>query len=471
MEAAFGVNFADVRIHDDAHAAGSAETLGAAAYTVGSHIAFASGQYAWNSNGRAVLAHELAHVVQQHGAGQPSRLALGAAVAEPEADRVSASLVDGWPAEGVATRISHHPVGLSCRGLSPSTDRLARPDRKRAVSAPEEPKTTVERFGAYMATEFGVESVRVGTEAEQERHFARPDEQPKLPNWRLWEPTGAQLQMIEDGFDDVERAFGGIPRVREIVFFDKPYTLDEAGAIVEDNAAASFGDGTLTIYRSLVTGVYPLPVARSDPSGRYEEPGRFEERGSVPGAPMNTESQQESAARQIGHELGHAMAEMAEKPRARRSAEPAMADLAALGAAPTMTPAESSSGVDPALMTDFMLAVGWVAGELFDIGVPAVAEAMAAGNPPPAQYRITGADWNHPKWVEQPVSSYAVRGGPDEDFAESYMAYVQQPNVLQARSPRRFAFIRDRAARWAPRLVKRRRLGDFPVPRNGSRPA
>jgi hypothetical protein len=66
MEARFGHGFGGVRIHNDGAAATSAAAINARAYTVGSHIAFASGQYAPEAEaGRLLLAHELAHVIQQ----------------------------------------------------------------------------------------------------------------------------------------------------------------------------------------------------------------------------------------------------------------------------------------------------------------------------------------------------------------------------------------------------------------------
>jgi hypothetical protein len=59
-------NLADVRIHADADADTSARALRARAYTVGKDIVFARGHYAPGTRrGRALLAHELAHVVQQ----------------------------------------------------------------------------------------------------------------------------------------------------------------------------------------------------------------------------------------------------------------------------------------------------------------------------------------------------------------------------------------------------------------------
>jgi hypothetical protein len=66
MEARFGKDFNRVRIHDDAIAASSARELDAAAYTIGTDIVFGPGRYALQTDqGQTLLAHELAHVVQQ----------------------------------------------------------------------------------------------------------------------------------------------------------------------------------------------------------------------------------------------------------------------------------------------------------------------------------------------------------------------------------------------------------------------
>ena len=65
MEPRFGHDFGQVRIHADARAAESAPAVNAAAYTVGRDVVFGAGQYAPNSEGQRLLAHELTHVVQQ----------------------------------------------------------------------------------------------------------------------------------------------------------------------------------------------------------------------------------------------------------------------------------------------------------------------------------------------------------------------------------------------------------------------
>ena len=109
MESRFGHDFGSVRIHNDAAAARSAEAVGALAYTVGQDIVFGGGQYApRNTPGRALLAHELAHVVQQRSAAvvQVDELKAGgpADAAEREADRATLeSLYPPLDREALAT--------------------------------------------------------------------------------------------------------------------------------------------------------------------------------------------------------------------------------------------------------------------------------------------------------------------------------------------------------------------------------
>jgi hypothetical protein len=68
MGAAFGHDFSGVRVHTGAQAAALSDDLNARAFTVGSDIAFGPGEYQPGTMiGDALIAHELAHVVQQSG--------------------------------------------------------------------------------------------------------------------------------------------------------------------------------------------------------------------------------------------------------------------------------------------------------------------------------------------------------------------------------------------------------------------
>jgi Domain of unknown function (DUF4157) len=68
FEPRFGHNFSHVRVHTDARAAESARAVNALAYTVGHDIVFGSSMYRPATlSGLRLLAHELAHVMQQKG--------------------------------------------------------------------------------------------------------------------------------------------------------------------------------------------------------------------------------------------------------------------------------------------------------------------------------------------------------------------------------------------------------------------
>lgn len=78
MERAFGERFEDVRVHHDATGGGLAGQLSARAFTVGAHVAFAPGEHRPGTlDGDALLAHELAHVLQQRGGRAPAPAGAG----------------------------------------------------------------------------------------------------------------------------------------------------------------------------------------------------------------------------------------------------------------------------------------------------------------------------------------------------------------------------------------------------------
>jgi hypothetical protein len=94
MEPRFHHDFSKVRVHTDDQAAASAHALNALAYTVGNHLVFAAGQYrSHRTEGRKLLAHELAHVVQQQGVvpGTNDRLSISSSQdqSEREADTIA----------------------------------------------------------------------------------------------------------------------------------------------------------------------------------------------------------------------------------------------------------------------------------------------------------------------------------------------------------------------------------------------
>ena len=65
MEATFGPDFSDVRVHTGGSPAASARAVDAHAYTVGNEIVLGEGQTPGSPSHERTLAHELTHVVQQ----------------------------------------------------------------------------------------------------------------------------------------------------------------------------------------------------------------------------------------------------------------------------------------------------------------------------------------------------------------------------------------------------------------------
>ncbi|MFA6040973.1 MAG: DUF4157 domain-containing protein, partial [Methylophilus sp.] len=73
MEPRFGADFSKVRVHHDGEAGKLSNQLSARAFTHENHVFFSSGQYQpGTSEGKALLAHELTHTVQQGHAIQRS---------------------------------------------------------------------------------------------------------------------------------------------------------------------------------------------------------------------------------------------------------------------------------------------------------------------------------------------------------------------------------------------------------------
>ena len=72
FERRFGHDFSQVRVHVGTPASAATAAVKARAFTAGSDIAFGRGQYAPSTTeGRRLLAHELAHVVQQRNGPSP----------------------------------------------------------------------------------------------------------------------------------------------------------------------------------------------------------------------------------------------------------------------------------------------------------------------------------------------------------------------------------------------------------------
>ena len=113
LERRFNRNFDFVRAHFDERSSRSARLLNARAYTIGSHIVFGNGYYDPETRaGQWLLAHELAHVVQQiEGSALSSTIAITPVELERAADR-AADLVSSGCTIPRDFRFGTAPVGV-----------------------------------------------------------------------------------------------------------------------------------------------------------------------------------------------------------------------------------------------------------------------------------------------------------------------------------------------------------------------
>jgi outer membrane protein OmpA-like peptidoglycan-associated protein len=147
----FGHDFGNVRVHADAAAAASTAATNARAFTIGEDIAFAAGEYAPHSAaGQALIAHELAHVVQQsRGSGRAGGCG---GDAEQRADAAAARAVAGHDVAPAA--LGNAPAGMQAK---PDDPPLPSPDAERDVvtgadaGAPAADKTLLDGFATDKA--------------------------------------------------------------------------------------------------------------------------------------------------------------------------------------------------------------------------------------------------------------------------------------------------------------------------------
>jgi hypothetical protein len=103
FEQSLGADLGGVRVHTDSHAATAAESLGARAYATGQDVYMGAGQYRPDSaDGAWLLAHEVAHTVQQRGASAAPACKLDVSAPgdamETEADAAADAMISGAPA-------------------------------------------------------------------------------------------------------------------------------------------------------------------------------------------------------------------------------------------------------------------------------------------------------------------------------------------------------------------------------------
>ncbi len=127
FESSLGVDLSGVRLHTGAASETSAAAVGARAYTIGQDIHFGAGHYAPGSPaGEHLLAHEVAHTVQQRGQAPARQHKLEVSApgdhAELEADRAADAMSAGAPAH--VTGAPSSTARQVHRALDPAQEKL-----------------------------------------------------------------------------------------------------------------------------------------------------------------------------------------------------------------------------------------------------------------------------------------------------------------------------------------------------------
>ncbi|MGB8218590.1 MAG: DUF4157 domain-containing protein [Candidatus Methanoperedens sp.] len=131
FEPRFGYDFSHVRIHAGGNATAVARALNARAFTVGSDVAFGSGEYAPGTPvGDKLLAHELAHVVQQSPSlarqKYPGQNEIQVNTKTKEGAIIQRAWVTGPPTPGINTIVCDGSGGISVQaGATGNTQQTA----------------------------------------------------------------------------------------------------------------------------------------------------------------------------------------------------------------------------------------------------------------------------------------------------------------------------------------------------------
>ena len=261
---------------------------------------------------------------------------------------------------------------------------------------------------------WGVRTIRAGTIQEQAAELIRYGTVPRstppaevermlrAAGWTSWAAPadhGVWDDLVQ-AFDDVGGAFGGVPKIERILFFQTAWRHDPGASdgprLERQQEEGAYVSGTtMGVNEHGTRDQMALPTATT------------RSKAGTGGINVGLASRVQVMTHELGHGLVQAF--LAEDPiaEARR----------------------------------FEQEIGWHQhGELYDVQGPGVRDALRRGDAPDAAQLITGTNWFQPKWKEQPPSRYSVTGGPAEDMAETLMMFVRAKSTLGDRSPARLAW-------------------------------
>jgi hypothetical protein len=213
MEPRFGHDFGKVRVHADAQAAKSAEEVNALAYTAGSHVVFGAGGYRPEGDGgKRLLAHELAHVVQQ-GQREGAEVTSVSPVSSPqETEAVEAAV--GVLASRSLRATANTGAGLARQTADPGQDKPATlPPPQQTAHAEREREVGAVVVGGQTYVLYPNEVRTKGSSSWLAKNPGNMDLTPELESWGAYEgkplPWGqhrfAIFPEVDTGFQAVKK--------------------------------------------------------------------------------------------------------------------------------------------------------------------------------------------------------------------------------------------------------------------------
>ncbi|MEZ5351531.1 MAG: DUF4157 domain-containing protein [Bryobacteraceae bacterium] len=212
MEAVFATGFSHVRLHRDATGSGLSERFQARAFTVGEHIAFAAGEYRPGTvAGDALLAHELAHTMQQANGRVANDVSVEAL--ESDADR---SAVEATSSLWAGQSPEEAPAPRLLSGL-----RLSRCGGDKTSKTPAAPKAET------MKPDAAQQEASDDNPPDPENSYWFQDPKKQVPD-----DEGDQSMDFSKGAKEQGNKITSTAQTRQQVLVDKPADFSSAGGVV-----------------------------------------------------------------------------------------------------------------------------------------------------------------------------------------------------------------------------------------------
>lgn len=221
MEQRFGYDFSRVNVHTDTRAVASSLAMNATAYAVGHHLVFGKDLYQPGTmDGRRLIAHELAHVIQQNaamplvGSAGPERQQLeGPGViaqrqteSTPDSDKIQNAAIQGGEGQAGEPTSVAEPASGSAPGVEIAPGVASTTAKPETCPAPSDiacPATKATVDGVTNTLVFAVGSAVLGDAIPSSTAWASATAEVDAVA-RSWNDRGAQRNIRVDGYASAE---------------------------------------------------------------------------------------------------------------------------------------------------------------------------------------------------------------------------------------------------------------------------